>query len=128
MFILAVGFDVAGTGSWPAAGRVNAGWLAVNVGNEAHMLAALAFACFDAIVINLDRPASWMFDIIKLGRFAAAGDDGPLAIGCAAAIDQTMRERCGEAGIRLIVEKSVTPQQLSHHLQRVRSGAAALHA
>jgi CheY-like chemotaxis protein len=128
MFVLAVGFEAAGEGPWPRAEALSPSLLAVNVGNEADMLAALDFACFDAIVIDLDRQASWMFDIIKLERFATAADAGLPAIGCASAIDQPLRERCSDAGIRLIVDKPVNPQQLSDHLQQACGAAAALGA
>jgi hypothetical protein len=124
MFVLAVGFDAVGDRTWSAAVSLNPAFLTVNVGSEAEMLAALDFACFDAIVIDLDREAPWMFDILKLQRFAMACDSGLPAIGCASVIDVPLQERCSDAGIRLIVDQSVSPQQISDHLHQVCGTAA----
>lgn len=124
MFVLAVGFDAVGHWTWSTAVSLNPAFLTINVGSEAEMLDALDCACFDAIVIDLDCEAPWMFDILKLQRFAMAGDSGPPAIGCASVIDVPLRQRCSDAGIRLIVDQTVSPQQISDHLYQVCGTAA----
>lgn len=125
MFVLSVGCESVGDAAWSHAVSLNPAFLTVNVGNEAEMIEALEFACFDAIVIDLDREAPWMFDIIKLERFAMADDAGPRVIGCASTIDDPLQRRCSDAGIGLIVDKHVSPQQFSDHLHRMCGTAAA---